>query len=63
MRSGDEVGEPSVETFGSRIDGCVGAVDSDARLCEVQQRGLLGVVVGDGLEAGEDNGVCRQMSG
>jgi hypothetical protein len=36
----------------------VRAVDGDPGLCEVDERGLLRVTVGDGLESGENDGIC-----
>lgn len=54
VRAGNHVGEPGVEAVGGGVDGRVRAVDGDAGLGEVQQRRLLGVLVGDGLEAAED---------
>ena len=39
------------------VDGRVRAVDGDVAAGEAQEGALLGVLVGDGLEAAEDDGV------
>ncbi|PMB70354.1 Vacuolar protein sorting-associated protein 51 [Beauveria bassiana] len=57
VRAGYSVGEPRVETSRCGVDGRVRAVHGDAGLHETNEGGLLGVLVGDGLETGEDEGV------
>ena len=49
--------EPGVQALGRGVDGCVWAVDCYACAGEVDEGGLLGVVVGDALQAGEDEWV------
>lgn len=55
--SRDDVGEPGVEAFGRGVDGRVRAVDGDAGAHEANEGGLLGVLVRNRLETGEDKGV------
>ena len=49
--SGDDVRQPGVQPLRGGVHGCVRAVDGDAGFGEVDERGLLRVVVCDGLEA------------
>lgn len=58
----DDVSEPCVEALGSGIDCRVGAVDGDASLGQMEEGGLLRVVVGDGLEAAKNEGVCAVLT-
>ena len=58
----DDVSEPRVEALGSGIDCRVGAVDGDASLGQVEEGSLLRVVVGDGLETAENEGVCAVLT-
>lgn len=57
MTARNDVGEPIVQTLGSSVDGCVRAIDGDVVSGEEEQGSLLGVSIGDGLEAREDEGV------
>lgn len=58
VRPRDDVSEPRIQPLWRGVDSRVRAVDGDACLGEVEEGGLLGVCVCDGLEAGEDEGVC-----
>ena len=57
-----DIREPGVQALGCGVDGCVWAVDCYACAGEVDEGGLLGVIVGDALQAGEDEWVWFMLS-
>lgn len=63
VRSRDNISEPGVETIGGSVDGGMRTVHGDSGLGEMKEGRLLGIFVGDGLEATKDEGVCRDMLG